>query len=252
MNADTFQQEISAVQDSLSCHHLYASLEKIGHLKTFMEHHVFAVWDFMSLLKSLQREITCCEVPWSPSPYANELVRFINEIVVAEESDILPNGKTLDHFTLYRDSMKEIGANLKPINTFLKNFEINTLKKPVKDFISYTLDLVENGEVHEIAASFLYGRESLIPKMFSGLLKGMKVDPKLCPSLIYYIERHIEIDGDEHSYLAEKCLKVLCGDDPVKWRNSYLAGMKSLEKRRLLWDSAYLEIRMAEDQTLKG
>ena len=73
----------------------------------------------------------------------------------------------------------------------------------------------------------------------------MKVDPKLCPSLIYYIERHIEIDGDEHSYLAEKCLKVLCGDDPVKWRNSYLAGMKSLEKRRLLWDSAYLEIRMA-------
>jgi len=251
MNVDSFRQEIFALQDSLACHPLYDSLEKIEHLRFFMEYHVFAVWDFMGLLKSLQREITCCEVPWTPSPYANELVRFINEIVVAEESDILPNGKTSDHFSLYVDSMKEVGANLRPINSFLKSFETSDLKKPIKDFISYTLDLIENGEVYEIAASFLYGRESLIPKMFSGLLKGMKVDPNLCPSLIYYIERHIEIDGDEHSYLAEKCLKVLCGDDPVKWRKAYIAGMNSLEKRRLLWDSAYLEVRTAGDQILK-
>jgi hypothetical protein len=196
MLSEAFLQKISLLQSSLSGHPLYTSIRTIDDLKIFMAHHVFAVWDFMSLLKTLQKEITCCDIPWRPSPYSKELVRFINEIVIGEESDILPSGMYSDHFSLYLNSMEEIKADLTPINTFLVNFDKSTLKKPVKDFVSYTLDLVQNGEIYEVAASFLFGREDLIPKMFQGLLEGMKVDPHSCKSLIYYIKRHIEVDGE--------------------------------------------------------
>lgn len=96
----------------------------------------------MSLLKTLQKEITCCDIPWRPSPYSKELVRFINEIVIGEESDVLPNGMCFDHFSLYLNSMEEIKADLVPINPFLEHFDKSSLKKSIKDFVSYTFDLV--------------------------------------------------------------------------------------------------------------
>ena len=95
---------------ALANHSMYNKILTISDLKIMMETHIFAVWDFMSLLKRLQREITCVELPWRPSPYPKNLVRLINEIVLGEESDLDQNGEAIDHFTLYLRAMDEVGA----------------------------------------------------------------------------------------------------------------------------------------------
>ena len=47
-------------------HPLYSKIISPEHLRCFMEHHIFAVWDFMSLLKALQEKLTKTTTPWYP------------------------------------------------------------------------------------------------------------------------------------------------------------------------------------------
>lgn len=207
-----------------------------------MEHHVFAVWDFMSLLKGLQRALSCVDVPWKPVPHIpKELTRFINEIVLGEESDIDIEGNTCDHFSLYLRAMSEVGADVSKIEAFLNSGDFSIIPTGAKEFVSFNIQLAESGEIHKIASAFFYGREKLIPEMFDKILQGLKQHNQECPSLIYYLERHIQLDGDEHSHLAQKCLEILCQDDEKKWQEAYEIGAQSLDLRCQLWDHVLKE-----------
>lgn len=224
----------------LSNHPLYKELNSVENLKLFMETHIFAVWDFMALLKSLQREVTCIDVPWTPSKYSKDIVRFINEIVLGEESDLDLDGNPCDHFTLYHEAMKEVGADTVIFDKFLTSFNLVHLVPHIKEFVSFNMELALGDAPHKTAAAFFYGREKLIPDMFSGILKNLDN----CPKLIYYIERHIELDGDEHSDLAQKCLHSLCQGSEQKLKEAYEVGLKSLELRQKLWDGVLSKIIM--------
>src|SRR5438045_2244793 len=89
----------------LTGHPIYQIFHTIEDLHIFMEAHVFAVWDFMSLVKSLQNKLTCTRIPWIPNKYQRS-ARFINEIVVGEESDWYGN-TSLSHFEIYLQAMQE-------------------------------------------------------------------------------------------------------------------------------------------------
>lgn len=242
MNSIMNHPELLDHHEALSNHTLYRKIKSIEELKVFMETHVFAVWDFMSLLKRLQREITCVEVPWKPSPYPKNIVRLINEIVLGEESDLDLEGKACDHFTLYLRAMEDIGANPSRLLSLTQdlNFE-KWCSEAEKKFVSFNLDLAREGKIHEVAAAFFFGREKLIPDMFTSILGDLSknFDSKAqdtFPNLRYYLARHIEIDGGEHSHSAHDCLYSLCGSDEKKWEEARRAGVLSLKLRSALWD----------------
>ena len=236
------QTEILAIHERLQNHRLYGAIRGQRELKIFMQYHVFAVWDFMSLLKSLQRTITCVNVPWFESVYDPELVRLINEIVLGEESDRTVDGKAISHFSLYLAAMKEIDADTTLIESFLKTRDYSLMPKELATVIDYHLQMAQSGKLHEVAACFFYGREKLIPAMFSSFVSELKLQKIHCPSLMYYLERHIEVDGQEHGPLALKCLNLLT-DNSQKRSEAEAAAIKSLEMRESLWNFIYQELK---------
>lgn len=228
-------EKINLLHKNLQSHEIYNQIKTSEHVKEFMKWHVFAVWDFMSLLKGLQKEITCVSLPWRPSPYPKDLVRFINEIVLGEESDIDGKGGYVDHFTMYLDAMNDVGADLYPIQNFLETMDYEILPGPIKDFVSYNIELAKSDNLHQIASAFFFGRENLIPDIFDPLVKGLKDNQLDCPNLLFYLERHIELDGDEHGELAGKCFDLLCDGDERKVEEGIEAAIYSLELREKMW-----------------
>ena len=177
----------------------------------------------MSLLKALQINLTNISIPWTPRPSAS-LARFINEIVHAEESDINEKGEPKSHFEMYLDAMEECGANTNKINKFVNNVskgKLPEVNKAIDSFLATTFDVLNSGEAHKIAAAFTFGREDLIPDMFIEIVKKLSNEKEIkADLLIYYLDRHIELDADEHGPMALKMIQNLCGNDPVKWKEA--------------------------------
>jgi pyrroloquinoline quinone (PQQ) biosynthesis protein C len=218
-----------------------------------MEQHIFAVWDFMSLLKQLQNLLSCNQVPWRPSghPAAS---RLINEIVWGEESDINRKGEPMSHFEMYLEAMESLGANPKEMYRIIeqlrsgKNIEFilenNSIPQHIKEFMSFTFEVVKTDQPHIIAAVFTFGREDLIPDMFIEIIKNLKKSNKEnLEDLIYYFERHIEVDADEHGPLALEMIQQLCGNDTSKWDEALDYSKKALELRIGLWGGILNEIQ---------
>ena len=244
---EKLENSLSKTRSILISHPVYQALNSKEKLICFMENHVFAVWDFMSLIKALQRNLTCVDVPWTPNSN-NFSGKLVNEIVLAEESDIDLNNNPKSHFELYLESMKLIGADTSLIGEFIK--EVNNSKSyyeavkkvdvpiVVKEFMDFTFEVINTNKNHIIASVFTFGREDLIPDMFIEIVKKLSNEKNIKSNLlIYYLERHIELDADEHGPMALKMIQNLCGKDEVKWHEATIASEKALKMRIKLWDS---------------
>lgn len=251
---EKLKAEIEPLRQQLIGHDLYKNIRTIEDLHVFMEHHVFAVWDFMSLLKSLQQTLTCTDVPWLPVGSANTRY-LINEIVLGEESDVDAQGSRISHFELYKQAMRQAGCIDNGINNLLaelkggKNIDealiIADIPPAARKFVQHTFDVIDTRKDYLCAAVFTFGREDLIPGMFIGLVEEISRQlPGKVDTLLYYLERHIQVDGEHHSQLAYQMTAELCGEDDAKWIQCAAIVKESLSERIGFWDGILKEIQV--------
>jgi hypothetical protein len=248
---------LTPLRNALLDHALYKEINGLAALRRFMEHHVFAVWDFMSLLKALQARLSCVGVPWLPArdPRA---ARFVNEIVLGEECDEDGRGGFLSHFELYLRAMGRCGADTTAVLAFLEKLRTGTpvpaalaaagVPGCVERFVRQTFDLIERGSLWSLASGFTFGREDLLPALFQRIVDELNVEAGGgLEDFQYYLRRHIGLDGDEHGPMAVRLITSLCGSDEARWQEAEQAAVTALEARRDLWDAVHATLRQPKD-----
>lgn len=244
---DQFISQIRPRQEALLNHSVYSQVKDLASLRVFMGFHVFAVWDFMTLLKSLQKQIACAQTPWFPLKDTFS-ARFVNEIVLAEETDEVRQGYYVSHFDLYLEGMKEAGADIKHVLDFLHALRTGwgatpqqaliplPIPEPIKEFVRSTIEFSYKS-THQVAAVFLFGREEIIPTMFQKVLDELeKTHGISCPSFHLYLKRHIHLDETEHAPMGRKLLANLCEDNAEKWQEAFDAASGAIDARYSFWD----------------
>lgn len=244
---ERLQESVAGLKQQLIDHPVYRKINSLGDLHSFMQHHVFAVWDFMSLLKSLQRNLTCIDIPWVP--VGDAATRYlINEIVAGEESDVDEAGERYSHFELYLRAMNQSDCDTGNITQLLQSLAgglsvaeaLTAAKAPeaARAFVNNTFDTIRNSPAYVQAAVFTFGREDLIPQMFLSFVQELhEQEPGKVSIFKYYLERHIEVDGEHHAHLAYRMTTLLCGDDPLRWEEATRAVALALQHRIALWDA---------------
>jgi hypothetical protein len=239
--------DVADLRERLVSHPLYGQIDGPDRLRRFMAAHVFAVWDFQSLLKALQQRLTCTSIPWLPTPDP-EARRLVNEIVLDEESDELPEGGSLSHFELYLDAMRQAGGDTGPVERLLEMLRGGTPLDDALDrcgcppeaaaFVRRSFAVITAGSTPAIAAAFTYGREDVIPDMFRGLVVRLAAeDPARWGRFRFYLERHIEHDDEHHAPVCRRIVARLCGSDATAWAEARAAARECLAARIALWDS---------------
>ena len=243
---------ISSFKSHLENHPLYEAVLTIDDLQCFMEHHVYSVWDFMSLMKSLQSTVAPTTYPWIPRGEGS-LRRFVNELVLEEESDEtnIP-GEYASHSELYRRAMSEIGADISPATIFFgavqekgidTALELPCVPSPSRAFTSTTFEIIQHKKPHEVAAALALGREHVVPCMFRSILKKTGVSEKGAPIFHFYLNRHIHLDEGFHASLSLRLLNALCAGDAIKVQEAVAAATKALTARIEFWDGVLLAIK---------
>lgn len=250
-------EHLAPERRALLDHGIYSSVRSLADLRTFQENHVFAVWDFMCLLKQLQRDLTCVTVPWIP-PAHPEAARLINEIVLGEEADDLASG-VQGHFDLYRSSMIQTGADTGAIDVFTvllrggasieAALDDAGTPAPAAAFVRTTFSILESRSLPAVAAAFTFGREDVIPAMFERLVATLEVaHPGAFQGLRTYLARHIELDGDEHGPAAQRMLISICGSSAARWDAARWGARVALQGRIALWDAVCSELEPSADR----
>jgi hypothetical protein len=248
---DALRDAIAPLRNELLAHPIYHSVDTLPRLRRFMSHHVFAVWDFMCLAKRLQRDLTSLDRLWMP-PARPSLARFINSVVLGEESDVDPDGHAASHLDLYLAAMEEVGAPTTVARRFLSTLRDGGELDAALDahttprtgaFVRETLRSVDQDPTIVVLSSFLFGREDLIPEMFSRLLPLWR-ESNDARKFMYYVERHIELDGDEHGPAGLRALAEMAGDDEQAWNAATRAAQSAMAARIELWNGVHTELQL--------
>jgi len=236
---------ILSFKRQLEEHPVYEAVASVEDLRCFMQHHVYSVWDFMSLIKYLQSMIAPTTYPWVPQGDGN-IRRFINELVLEEESDETQDATQFSsHFELYHHAMTEIGADISVSSRFIETvrdkgihpaLDMQDIPTPSRKFTSQTFKFIEADKPHQVAASLALGREHIIPCMFRSILKKTGVSDKDAPIFHFYLNRHIHLDEDFHAPLSLRLLNRLCEGDAHKTEEAIEAANIAVQARVEFWD----------------
>lgn len=244
-------EEIKPLQEHLNQHPVYSAITNVKDLQCFMSHHIYSVWDFMSIVKYLQQQIAPTTYPWIPKGDGS-IRRFINELVLEEESDQTHDNSFSSHFELYCGAMQEIGADTNNILTFISQVEqqgINhallseEIPQPSRQFMQTTFGFISSNKPHCVAAALALGREHIIPSMFRAFLGKMSISEQQAPIFHFYLKRHIHLDEDFHAPLSLRLLNALCGNDQIKYQEAQQTAKEALQARIQFWDGVLLALQ---------
>ncbi|MBT8112274.1 MAG: DUF3050 domain-containing protein [Gammaproteobacteria bacterium] len=240
--------------NQLNNHPLYSFLNNENSLKVFMEHHVFAVWDFMSLIKALQFHLAPINIPWTPNKYPHHAY-FINQLVLEEESDkALTDAADFthaSHFEDYLKAMKDIGAITLPITQFINHVEAHGIESALqtqnipysaRQFMTFTFELIARNQAHLLATVIAYGRETLVPELFQSIQHGLQLNQSDAPNLHAYLTRHVQLDKHEHGPLAIRMADELCANSTIKQSDAIEIAEQALISRLEFWDGIHTAI----------
>jgi len=263
---NALEDGIADVRQRIVHHELWKNMRTEKDVQVFMEAHVFAVWDFMSILKTLQRGLTCTSPVWYPSRRPR-ITRFINEIVVDEEADVVDGFfAPISHAELYLEAMRQCGASTTAISAFMTTLrhgghpdsalESPSIPPPSQRFVRATQQMLAQDSLPAAAACFAYGREKVIPSMFHEIVGALNTANTEQQSsqfsvLLKYLERHIEVDGDEHGPLAREMVGLVCGVDDENWRQAEKEARGAMVARVALWDGILEEILRVRDSDVQ-
>lgn len=242
---------VRELRTRLEQHPIYHAVDSLPHLRCFMEHHIYSVWDFMSLVKYMQGVVAPSGHPWMPGGTPgrdSSMRRFINDMVLGEESDAWQQGgKTvyISHFELYQKAMLEIGADITRVNEFLQLVDRSGIAAALsaklvlpaaREFMRSTFDCLASGKPHVVMAALAVGREHIIPDMFRALLREMAIQESAAPAFHYYLQRHVHLDGEHHGPLSLRLLESLCGGDAQRIAEAQVAAEQAIAARIAFWD----------------
>lgn len=260
--SDDYTRALAQLRETsaaLHVHPVFGMVHSMRDLRTFMRWHVFAVWDFMSLVKRLQIDLTCVSLPWMPPKYP-KAARLINEIVLGEESDETLHHTHASHYDLYLEAMQQVGIEPTEMRAFLDELQAcgdvpEALRRAhvpaaIGDFVRATLATAESGTTAEVLGSFFYGRENVIPRMFQALLSKWSIDETSVPTFVYYLKRHIELDGDAHGPAAEAIIDDIVADNLDQRLALVRASISAVEARIALWDALAATLALAQREAV--
>ena len=244
-------KKIQEYRNLLENHSLLVTntIQTIEDLRIFMENHVFAVWDFMSLTKSLQHSIVPSGVIWVPTDEnRSDAARLVNEIILCEETDLSIDGNSyISHFDLYKMAMIEVGADIEKIDDFIEQVKKHGYPEFLSvlydekiwnalDFVKSTMKTIEMGP-HCVAASFCYGRETILPSLFRRIIRQLNINSLDAPRFHYYLDRHVHVDSNEHGPGAEKIVEILCKNDPKLICEAENSAIEAIKARIKFFDA---------------
>ena len=241
------------LRNKLKYHAVYSKMNLEEKVMIFMNTHIYCVWDFMNLVKRLQVHFTSVEVPWRPttSVQTRMLRRLANEIVLEEETDEL-EGQFISHFSYYVESIRQVqnGVISNNLTRFINDISSDSVsyqeilnREYLPTAIRNFLQITSNAAVHEniivTAAAFTFGREVMLPEIFTSILKesGVANQPRLS-KFVNYLDRHIELDGDYHGFLSKKMVLKLVSNQE-EWDLVIKTAKIALEARVALWDDIF-------------
>lgn len=244
---------LADLKSQLERHPVYAAIDSLASLRTFVQHHVACVFDFMSLLKSLQQDLAPARAPWLP-PRDPAAARLINAIVLDEETDALPHrpGEHGSHFEWYLDGMAQLGADTTTTQRWLAAIRegmppamamaLAGAPPAAVAFVRTTMSALRE-PLAVRAAVFCHGREDVIPRMFAPLVARLAQQGNACDVFAGYLQRHIEVDGGEHGDHAHALVDRLCGGDDRLRLRGLLAAVEALRARLALWDAVLVAVQ---------
>lgn len=240
--------EIKSLIKGVVDHPVYSRIITPDALKIYMQRHVYFVLDFMFLVKSIQNEYTNTSPIWFPRMMKSDnamIGHYINEIVTTEETDVKFGGKS--HLEYYIEAMKEAKADTSDIESVLCNLKKGTPDRILdiqnvyaRDIFRQVCRLGDSGKVYAALGVFAVARENIIPEMFTNIVKTIDSEfPGNFTKLRTYLDRHIELDSEEHGPMSSLMLKAI----PSEWEESARIAIKEdLTRRFDMLNSVYFSI----------